>query len=81
MLLSSTQNNLDLLGFFFSPSTSQKLFLFIVTHHNASPERVPYTQTDGCEDPCGDHQQSPQGNMEEAIHDLDSLGREERHRW
>lgn len=78
--LSSTQKQSRTFLTFIPPLHISQM-VAVLTYHNASPERVPYTHTDGCKDPCGDHQQSSQGNMEEAIHDLDSLGREEKHWW
>lgn len=60
-------------------SASLPKWLLVFTHHNASPERVPQNYTDRYVDLHVDQQEAAYGNVEEPIHNLDSLGREQGH--
>lgn len=52
-------------------------WLVVFTHQKASPERVPQSYTDGCIDLHVEQQEAAQGHVEEPVHDLDSLWREQ----
>ena len=62
------------------PHSPKRLLGF--THHDTSPERVPQGYTDGHVDVLVDQHEASQGNVEQPVHNLDSLrGGEGRWWW